>query len=54
MQTGKSAQYGFEIIVGDYDGDIDPMSFSRVGYKIKEWNTEPDGSGLTYQTGEVG
>lgn len=53
LQTGKSAQYGFEIIVGDYDGDIDPMSFSRVGYKLKEWNTEPDGSGLTYQIGEV-
>ena len=52
VQTGKSAQYGFEIIVGDYDGDIDLCHFQGLVIKLRmeyraRWQW------FTYQTGEV-
>ena len=28
-------------------------TFTRTGYKFKEWNTEPNGSGISYSDGQV-
>lgn len=31
---------------------IQVNSFSRTGHQFKEWNTKPDGSGISYQNGQ--
>lgn len=39
----------------DYDQaqPLDPNVFSWIGYRFIEWNTQPDGSGTSYQDGEI-
>lgn len=52
--SGLSFTYGYEVAIGDYDeeGD-DPTAWTRTGFTLRDWNTASDGSGLTFQTGEI-
>lgn len=54
--TGLTFYYGQEITIGDYDTEIgiDPTTFENAGFTFDSWNTERDGSGLTYLTGQSG
>lgn len=55
--TGLTFYYGQEITIGDYDSDIglDPTSsdfLQNAGFTFVNWNTEKDGSGDTFLTGQ--
>ena len=56
ITTGLTFFYGQEITIGDYDADvgIDPTTFENAGFTFDKWNTERDGSGVTYLTGQSG
>ena len=57
ITSGLTFHYGQEITIGDYDnisGSTDPKTFENAGYTFKEWNTERDGSGISYLTGKNG
>lgn len=56
ITTGLTFFYGQEITIGDYDTDvgIDPTTFENAGFTFDKWNTERDGSGVTYLTGQSG
>lgn len=54
--SGLAFNYGDEIKIGDYDTDIsseNPRTWSRSGYTMTGWNTQPDGSGTRYVTNSV-
>lgn len=54
--SGLEFDYGEEIKIGDYDTDIsaeDPKKWSRSGYTMTGWNTQPDGSGTRYVTNHI-
>ena len=56
LTSGLEFDYGDEIKIGDYDTDIsaeDPKKWSRSGYTMTGWNTQPDGSGTRYVTNHI-
>ena len=56
ITSGLAFSYGEEIKIGDYDTDIsdeDPKAWTRSGYRMTGWNTDPDGMGTRYVTGHT-
>ena len=57
LTTGATLNYNAEFVVGDYDtideSSIDPKTFTYSGYDLVGWNTNADGSGITYLNGDT-
>lgn len=52
--SGLTFTYGYEVTIGNYDEEgTDPTAWTKTGFTLRDWNTASDGSGLTFQTGEV-
>ena len=46
--NGGSGSMKKSLFTNDTPITITPNSYSRVGYKFREWNTEPDGTGIAF------
>lgn len=56
LTTGATLRYNDEFVVGTFDnieGVSDPNDFSYSGYTLEKWNTQPDGSGISYFNGDI-
>lgn len=51
LPGGEQVVIGSEILVGTNAGSTDVLRPSREGYLFTGWNTEPDGSGISYSEG---